>query len=101
MKAEAVEGEEVVGEMADGTPLTLPVIEYDSGSGPSFFIGSTIHGDEVTGQASVWKLRDLIASTGIRGRLTIVPVMNPLGSTVQIGVSQAWAGTNYRPGTDR
>ncbi|MCJ2519862.1 MAG: succinylglutamate desuccinylase/aspartoacylase family protein [Candidatus Thermoplasmatota archaeon] len=79
MKAEAVEGEEVVGEMADGTPLTLPVIEYDSGSGPSFFVGCTIHGDEVTGQASVWKLRDLIASTGIRGRLTIVPVMNPLG----------------------
>ncbi len=65
--------------MADGSPLNLPVIEYNAGTGPSVFVGCTIHGDEVTGQASVWKLRDHISSEGLHGRLTIVPVMNPLG----------------------
>lgn len=65
--------------MPDGSPISLPVIEYVADSGPSLFIGCTIHGDEVTGQASVWKLREYIETVDLRGRLTIIPVMNPLG----------------------
>ncbi len=65
--------------MVDGSPLTLPVIQYDAGEGPTVFMGCTIHGDELTGQASIWKLRESIATAEIRGRLTIVPIMNPMG----------------------
>ncbi|MFQ5838691.1 MAG: succinylglutamate desuccinylase/aspartoacylase family protein [Thermoplasmata archaeon] len=79
MTAEAREWEEVIGQMPDGSSIALPVIEYDGGPGPSVFIGCTIHGDEVTGQASVWRLREHLASVEMRGRLTIIPVMNPLG----------------------
>lgn len=79
MPAEGMEREERVGEMADGAPVSLPVVEYDGGEGPSVFIGCSIHGDEVTGQASVWRLREDLARGTVRGRLTLLPVLNPLG----------------------
>lgn len=79
MKINVVERLESIGEMPDGSPITLPVIEYDGGPGPALFMGCTIHGDEITGQASVWKLREYLATAEMRGKLTILPLMNPLG----------------------
>lgn len=79
MKVRVTEREEVIGEMADGARVALPVIEYQAGGGASLFVGCSIHGDELTGQASVWKLRKEIEESELKGRLTIVPVMNPMG----------------------
>lgn len=73
------EREEIIGEMADGARVALPVIEYQAGKGPAVFVGCSIHGDELTGQPSIWKLREEIERSECKGRLTIVPVMNPMG----------------------
>ena len=68
-----------VGERADGTAIALPMIEYKGGPGPSVFIGAGLHGDELTGMASLWKLHDYLDGKKIRGRIMIMPRMNPEG----------------------
>lgn len=83
-----------VGEMPDGSPVSLPLLAFGEGT-PSVFVGCTIHGDEVTGQASLWKLRETLESEGIQGRVTLVPVMNPLGFNYNVrGVPQAAVDLN-------
>jgi len=69
-----------IGERPDGSKVQLPIIKIKGEiGGPKVFIGVTIHGSEVTGQVSVWKLLDYIKKHGIKGELTIIPVMNPEG----------------------
>lgn len=69
-----------IGERPDGSKVRLPIIKIKGEiGGPSIFIGVTIHGSEVTGQVSIWKLLDYIEKHGIKGELTIIPVMNPEG----------------------
>jgi predicted deacylase len=68
-----------VGERADGSLLTLPVIRFSGGPGPQLFVGVTIHGDEITGQASLWRVCAWLEQSALRGTVTAVPVMNPEG----------------------
>jgi predicted deacylase len=68
-----------IGERADKSRIALPIIRYEGGSGPSVFIGATVHGNELTGQASLWRLYDFLKDAEITGTITIMPVLNPEG----------------------
>ena len=84
-----------VGYRADGSVLELPTLTYKGGSGPSVFLGITLHGDELTGQASFWKLRPFLEFMEMHGTLTVFPVMNPEGLNASTrGISLGCADTN-------
>ncbi|OGS43163.1 MAG: hypothetical protein A3K76_05075 [Euryarchaeota archaeon RBG_13_57_23] len=73
-----------LGERADGSPYDLHILQYKGSAGPSVFIGVGIHGDELTGVASVWRLIDYLKGKDIRGTITIMPAMNPEGLNYNI-----------------
>ncbi len=84
-----------VGERADGSRIVLPMIRYEGDTGPSVFIGVSIHGDEITGQASLWKLFDYLKGKQIRGALTLLPVMNPEGFNFNVrGIPESTVDLN-------
>jgi len=68
-----------VGERADGSVVTLPVIRWHGEDGPHLYIGVTIHGDELTGQASLWRVGAWLEQSAMFGSVTAVPVQNPEG----------------------
>ncbi len=73
-----------VGQRADKSTVALPIIEYKGGHGPSLFIGSAVHGDELTGQASLWRLYDFLKDREVKGTVTIMPVLNPEGLSFSV-----------------
>ena len=79
MSVKASRNEIEIGERADRSRIALPIIEYKGAPGPSVFIGAGIHGDELTGQASLWRLYDYLEDKEIKGTITIMPVLNPDG----------------------
>jgi predicted deacylase len=84
-----------VGERADGSRIALPLIEYKGSKGPTLFIGAAIHGDELTGLASLWKLYDFLKGKDIHGTITIMPAMNPDGLSFNVrGIPQAEVDLN-------
>lgn len=84
-----------VGERADGSPVILPLVQYKGTAGPTVFIGCGIHGDELTGQASLWKLYEHLKGKDIRGTITIMPVMNPDGLSFNVrGIPEAGVDLN-------
>lgn len=84
-----------IGERADGSPYVLNVLQYGGSAGPSVFIGVGIHGDELTGNASVWRLIDYLKGRKIRGTITIMPAMNPDGLNYNIrGMPEAGVDLN-------
>ena len=68
-----------IGERADGSLLTLPVIRWHGEPGPSLYVGVTIHGDEITGQASLWRVGAWLEQSALFGSVVAVPVQNPEG----------------------
>jgi hypothetical protein len=73
------EGRWHLGERADGSPIELPWIRWQGGAGPHLYIGLTIHGDEITGQASLWRVGAWLEQSALAGTVTAVPVQNPEG----------------------
>jgi hypothetical protein len=85
----------MVGERADGSQLALPLVRHEGEPGPSVFIGVSIHGDEITGQASLWKLMDFLKGKQMRGTVTAVPVMNPEGFNFNVrGIPESTVDLN-------
>jgi predicted deacylase len=84
-----------IGERTDGSRIALPLVQYKGTAGPSVFIGAGIHGDELTGQASLWKLYDYLKGKDVRGTITIMPVMNPDGLNFSVrGIPEAGVDLN-------
>ena len=79
MSVKASRNEIEIGERADRSRIALPIIEYKGAPGPSVFIGAGIHGDELTGQASLWRLYDYLEDKEVKGTITIMPMLNPDG----------------------
>ncbi|MBM3590266.1 MAG: succinylglutamate desuccinylase/aspartoacylase family protein [Alphaproteobacteria bacterium] len=69
-----------MGRMHDFTDLKMP-IEVVSGKkdGPTIFICSTIHGDEINGIEIVRTLLDLIDVKTMAGKLIAIPIVNIFG----------------------
>ncbi len=73
----------------------MPLLELNAGARPSVFIGITIHGNELTGQASFWRLRSYLESHGVVGKISIIPVMNPEGFNFNVrGIPQSTTDLN-------
>ena len=84
-----------IGERTDGSRIALPLIEYKGSPGPALFIGAGIHGDELTGVASIWKLYDFLKGKDIRWTVTIMPAMNPDGLSYNVrGIPEAEVDLN-------
>ncbi len=90
MTVKASRNEIEIGERADGSRIALSIMRYKGAPGPSVFIGAGIHGDELTGQASLWRLYDYLESKKIKGTITIMPVLNPDGLSYSVrGIPEA------------
>ena len=90
MSVKASRNELVVGERTDKSRIALPIVQYKGSEGPSVFIGAGIHGDELTGQASLWRLYEYLEGKDIHGTITIMPVLNPEGLSYNVrGIPQA------------
>lgn len=73
------EGRWEIGTRADGSPIALPYLRWEGGPGAHLYIGVTIHGDEITGQASLWRVGAWLEQSALHGTVTAVPVQNPEG----------------------
>lgn len=73
------EGKWPIGTRADGSPIALPYIRWEGAPGAHLYIGVTIHGDEITGQASLWRVGAWLEQSVLHGTVTAVPVQNPEG----------------------
>ncbi|GAA5188297.1 succinylglutamate desuccinylase/aspartoacylase domain-containing protein [Ferrimonas gelatinilytica] len=63
-----------------GVELTIPVITVDAGvPGPSVYIQANLHGAEVQGNAVIHHLLEALSLHPPAGRITLVPLANPLG----------------------
>jgi len=73
------EGRWPIGTRADGSPIALPYLRWEGGPGQHLYLGVTIHGDEITGQASLWRVGAWLEQSELHGTVTAVPVQNPEG----------------------
>lgn len=73
------EGRWPIGTRPDGSALELPYLRWEGGAGAHLYIGVTIHGDEVTGQAALWRVGAWLEQSVLHGTVTAVPVQNPEG----------------------
>lgn len=65
--------------LATGAPLRVAVHEISGrGDGPTLGVSALIHGDEITGPEIVRRAIDAIDPAGLRGRVRLIPVANPL-----------------------
>ncbi|QYJ85530.1 succinylglutamate desuccinylase/aspartoacylase family protein [Shewanella mesophila] len=76
-----------IGELATGQDLELPIFQFkpDSISGPSVYIQANVHGAEVQGNAVIYQLMRLLENSELLGRITLVPLANPLGINQKSG----------------
>jgi len=64
-------------ELADGTPMTIPVIvAHGAEAGPVLFLKGCQHGDEVMGALMAQEVAGKIDPAHLRGTLLIVPIAN-------------------------
>ena len=70
----------LVGEMASGAKLTVPVYSYKPrvNSAPNVYIQANMHGAEVQGNAVIFQLLELLKNCDIQGNITLVPYANPV-----------------------
>ncbi len=66
-------------ELADGNDITLPLILINGAKpGPRIYIGSAIHGDEVTGIGVLTEALKRVDPKTLSGQIIAVPVQQPL-----------------------
>ena len=62
----------VVGEVANGLPLTIPVYRLKGdGTGPSVYIQANMHGAEVQGNAVIFQLLEQLKHLNLNGDITL------------------------------
>jgi hypothetical protein len=66
-------------ELFDGRTIDFDVMVFGgANSGPTLYVGATIHGDEVTGTEIVRRIVELVPEDSLSGKLIAVAVQNPL-----------------------
>lgn len=67
------------GARVDGAELSVPVLVLcGRAAGPRLAVAGGVHGDEADGIAAAFALWDVLAPEGFVGRVTILPVANPM-----------------------
>ncbi len=76
-----------IGELATGQDLELTLFEFspEEISGPSVYIQANVHGAEVQGNAVIYQLMQALEQVELRGKVTLVPLANPLGINQKSG----------------
>ncbi|WP_372654732.1 succinylglutamate desuccinylase/aspartoacylase family protein [Halobacteriovorax sp.] len=73
-------------ELPSGEELSLKVIEVDgSFEGPHCYIQASVHGAEHQGNAVIYKLLEYLETNPIIGKITLLPIANPLAMNTKIG----------------
>jgi len=68
-----------VGEWADGSPMSLPVLAVRGKSdGPVLWLNALVHGDEINGAVAALKAVTSLKTQDFRGTVVCSPVSNPL-----------------------
>lgn len=62
----------------DGSYLALTKVTVGGGE-PKLFLGASIHGDELTSLASLWRILEYLKVADIKGTLVLLMGMNPEG----------------------
>lgn len=63
-----------------GSTEVLHIIDIDSGNpGPSIYLQASVHGAEVQGNLTLFKLYEFLKDTPFNGRVRLVPIANPRG----------------------
>jgi predicted deacylase len=62
----------------DGSVVSIPVVDIGEGD-KKVFIGVSVHGNEITGQGSVWQLMELLKDEELRCAVRVVNMINPEG----------------------
>lgn len=76
---ERATGRHHVGELADGTPITLPLhLVHGARVGPTICLTASVHGDERTGVFAVNELCRSVDPAQLRGSIIAFPVVHPL-----------------------
>jgi len=94
----------VVRTTATGHELTAPVFHCAGRNPrPRAYIQANVHGGELQGNAAILALMDLLAKEPPRGSVTLVPRVNPVGATQQVGdyvagVYDFQTGANFNRG---
>ena len=71
-------------ELADGSTVEIPLLVARGASpGPVFYLGASIHGDEINGVEIVQQFVNGLDLGTLRGTILAVPVQNPLAYQVQ------------------
>lgn len=66
-----------VGELAFGSPITLPVMVLSGeGKGPLLWVCGNVHGDELNGPLAMMELYRELDPARIRGSLVLTPLLN-------------------------
>jgi predicted deacylase len=69
-----------IAKLVTGTPISLPVVVLNGRRpGPSAFLTSAIHGDEVNGVEIVRQVLETLSPKDLQGNLFAVPVVNVYG----------------------
>lgn len=70
-------------ELADGTVIEIPVmIVRGAKPGPVFYLGASIHGDEINGVEIVQRFVNRLDIKELKGTILAVPVQNPMAYQV-------------------
>ncbi|PIK15726.1 succinylglutamate desuccinylase/aspartoacylase family protein [Halobacteriovorax sp. JY17] len=73
-------------ELPSGEELSLKVIEVDGPfEGPHCYIQASVHGAEHQGNAVIYKLLEYLEHNPIIGKITLLPMANPLALNTKIG----------------
>lgn len=85
ISGEVVRGELGTIQLADGTPVRIPlVIIQGTEPGPILWVSAAMHGQEMSGIAVIWELmRGRFDPRSLRGTVALAPVLNPLSFTGQ------------------
>ncbi|MFA1548933.1 succinylglutamate desuccinylase/aspartoacylase family protein [Actinomadura chokoriensis] len=63
--------------LAAGPDLDLDIVRFGDGDGPAVSILGGVHGDELEGVLAAYRIADRLASTHVRGTVTVLPRANP------------------------
>jgi uncharacterized protein len=87
-RGQKAHGRHTVGELRDGTPVTLPIrIVRGVHDGPTVSLTGTVHGDEWFGLAAINRLLDTIDPAELSGTLVGFPLANPFAVITKSRVS--------------
>jgi len=88
-KGAKAKGSPVIGELRDGSPVSLPVrIVHGAQDGPILSLTGVIHGDEPNGLAAINRICDELDPAQLRGTVVAFPLSSPFAYITKSRISE-------------